>query len=103
MPILFWDRPPWQGRSPAEHRLIKGHWEFVAKVRSDTDQIIDQFELTYRFPHQQQAVQSELFLFAFGSWFIKNMASYLKGQQARAMPLIKAFMEQLSWPEADKS
>jgi hypothetical protein len=60
------------------------------------------FTFTERFARREQAVRSELYLFAFGTWFIKYRVTYPVGQQAKAEPIIKTFIEELSWPEEDK-
>jgi hypothetical protein len=60
------------------------------------------FTYTQRFAQQQQAVQSDLYLFADGPWFIKYRATYPASQKATAEPVIKTFIDELRWPEESK-
>jgi hypothetical protein len=60
------------------------------------------FSYTERFAQQQQPVHSELYLFVLRPWFIKYRVTHPAGQEAKAEPVIKAFIEELSWPEGRK-
>jgi hypothetical protein len=59
------------------------------------------FTYTGRFAHRQQAVRSELCLFAVGPWFIKYRVTYPVARQTEAEPAIRTFLEELHWPEKD--
>jgi hypothetical protein len=43
-----------------------------------------------------------LYLFVVGPWFIKYRVTYSAGQEMSAEPVIKAFIDELKWPEEGK-
>jgi hypothetical protein len=57
------------------------------------------FTYTARFAGREQPVRSELYLYRHGRWFIKYRATYAVGDQPKAEPAVKEFIDAWKWPE----